>query len=146
MAIEIEHKYLVTDDTYKSMASDCHEIRQGYIDRSINHTVRVRISDSKGFITIKGKNEGDTRLEFEYEIPKEDAEKLLSLCEGRILHKRRYIINYEGYKWEVDEFLGDLSPLTVAEIELPTSTHHYTLPPFIGKEVTGDPKYYNSML
>lgn len=146
MGIEIEHKYLVKDDSFKEMSASCRHIRQGYLNREIDRTIRIRTIDDKGYITVKGRNHGDRRMEFEYAIPVSDALAMLEMCEGRILEKNRYIVDYKGFKWEIDEFLGDLSPLTVAEIELPESTHNYPLPPFIGEEVTGRPEYYNSML
>lgn len=146
MAIEREHKYLVINDSYKTDASESHVIRQGYLNRQPSRTVRVRTFDNHGFITVKGKTEGDSRLEFEYEIPFADAIELLRLCEGKIIEKTRYCVPFGNHIWEVDEFHGDLAPLTVAEIELSSNDSGYALPPFAGKEVTGDPRYYNSAL
>lgn len=146
MAKEIEHKYLVCDESYKEMASGCEEIIQGYIDRTPEHVVRVRRRGEHSYLTIKGKNYGDTRPEFEYEVPMEDFDGLLPLCTGRILRKRRWRVPYGGFVWEVDEYNGDLSGLVVAEIELPSSDTAYSLPPFVGENVTDNPKYYNSNL
>lgn len=146
MGLEIEHKYLVNDDSYRSMSSSVREIRQGYLSRVPERTVRVRTVDDKGYITVKGLTRGFVRLEYEYEIPAEDARELLGLCQPPILEKRRYIVDYAGKKWEVDEFMGHLSPLVLAEIELASEDERYDLPPFIGKNVTGDPRYYNSNL
>lgn len=146
MGVEIEKKFLVKDDSYRIMAKCVSKIVQGYLNRDPERTVRVRIKDNIGFITVKGKNEGDTRLEFEYEIPLNDAKSMLKLCSGRVLDKSRYYVEFEGYVWEVDEFHGSLEPLTVAEIELPSSDTVFPVPPFIGKEVTGESKYYNSQL
>ncbi|MCM1378270.1 MAG: CYTH domain-containing protein [Clostridium sp.] len=146
MALEIEHKYLVSGITYKEMSSAHYEIRQGYLNRDPERTVRVRTKGEKGFITIKGKNIGDVRLEFEYEIPLGDAKELLLLCKKPILEKIRWIVPYEGFLWEVDEFKGALEPLVTAEIELPSSDTQYPHPPFIVENVTGNPKYYNSNL
>ncbi len=146
MALEIEHKYLVRNTSYKEMDAECVKIRQGYLCKEPARTVRVRTWNDKGFLTIKGLTTGDVREEFEYPIPYDDAEKLLSLCNGDILEKIRYIVKYEGFKWEVDEFHGSREGLCLAEIELPTSDTKYKLPPFIGKNVTGDPAYYNSNL
>ncbi|MDE6409803.1 MAG: CYTH domain-containing protein [Muribaculaceae bacterium] len=145
MGKEIEHKYLVVTDSYKSTATENHHIIQGYLSKDVERTVRIRIIDNKAFLTIKGRNDGDTRLEFEYEIPVEDAREMLILSIGDYLEKRRWIVDYGGYRWEVDEFLNRNAP-TIAEIELPFSSHNYPLPPFVGEEVTGDPKYYNSNL
>ena len=111
MAKEIEHKYMVRDDSYKSMATGSEEIIQGYIDRTPEHVVRVRRRDERYYLTIKGRNNGDTRLEFEYEIPATDFDGLLSLCVGRILCKRRWLVPFGGFLWEVDEYGGDLPRL-----------------------------------
>lgn len=145
MAIEREHKYLVTDDSYKQLATKKIHIIQGYLSKAIHNTVRIRIADNKAFLTVKGKNNGDSRLEFEYEVPLDDALEMLGLCEGIPLDKTRYIVMYEGYRWEVDEY-HNRNAATVAEIELTESIHDYPLPPFCGKEVTGNPRYYNSLL
>ncbi len=146
MAKEIEHKYLVSSDSYVGMSSGSVEIAQGYLSRVPERTVRIRVAGERGFITVKGINIGDTRLEYEYEIPKSDAVEMLRMCEGRVIRKRRYYVDYDGLRWEVDRFDGDLAPLVVAEVELDRSRHDYRLPPFAGREVTGDPAYYNSTL
>lgn len=146
MGLEIEHKYLVRNDDYKKLALSVKHIIQGYLNRDIERTVRIRIVDTQGFLTVKGKNGGDTRLEFEYEIPYTDAQRLLSICEDGVVEKNRYIVCFEGYRWEIDEFMGRLYPLVVAEIELTQSRKDYPLPSFIGDEVTGNPRYYNSMM
>lgn len=146
MGVEIERKYLVKDSSYKAIAKCKSHIVQGYLCREPERTVRVRIRDSKGYITIKGLNHGMMRLEFEYEIPKHDAEEILGLCNGKILDKTRYIVEYGGFEWEIDEFNNLDDNLVVAEVELPSVNSTVSLPPFIGEEVTGNPKYYNSML
>ncbi len=146
MGVEIEHKYLVTNDRYKEMAESSAEIVQGYLNRTPERTVRVRIYGSEAFITVKGKNKGDTRLEFEYPIPVEDAEQMLQMAEGKVLRKIRYRVPYEGNVWEVDEFKGAEEGRVLAEIELPNSDCDYQLPPFVGENVTGDRRYYNSTL
>ncbi|MDE7160583.1 MAG: CYTH domain-containing protein [Muribaculaceae bacterium] len=146
MATEIEHKYLVKDDSYKRLATSRFHIVQGYLNRDPDRTVRIRLRDDKGFLTVKGRNHGDTRQEFEYEIPFADAMAMISLCEGGVIDKTRWIVPYGGMTWEVDEFHGLLADITVAEIELHESTRDYPVPDFIGKEVTGDPSYYNSHL
>ncbi len=144
--IEREHKYLVSDNSYLSMASKSYRIRQGYLSRNPESTVRIRIRDNEAFLTVKGITDGDRRQEFEYSIPESDAEKMLKLCSGKIIDKTRYIVNYEGFIWEVDIFEGDLSPLAVAEIELGENESNYPLPPFVGENVTGNPLFYNSNL
>jgi len=146
MGLEIEQKYLVRNDSYRGMSTSVREIRQSYLSRVPERTVRVRTVDDKGFITVKGLTRGLVRLEYEYEIPVTDARELLTLCEPPVIEKRRYIVDYAGKKWEVDEFMGHLYPLVVAEIELNSEDEQYEIPPFIGKNVTGDPRYYNSNL
>lgn len=146
MALEIERKFLVKNDGYKQMASNSIFISQGYLSRDPQRTVRIRIRDDKGFITVKGITKGAVREEYEYEIPADDARDMLKLCDGHIVEKRRWYVNFEGHLWEVDEFAGSLAPLTVAEIELPSADTSFGRPPFIGREVTGDPHYYNSNL
>lgn len=159
---EIEHKYLVKDDSYKKIAVQIVRIRQGYLNRNPDRTVRIRLTDtsslnddvvtscqcsqviSKGFITIKGRNHGDTRKEFEYEIPCADAEELIKFALSPIIEKTRYVVPYESHIWEIDEFISPIKGLIVAEIELNDSNHDYILPDFIGEEVTGKPEYYNS--
>lgn len=146
MATEIERKYLVKNDSYRDMASESVHIIQGYLNRDPDRTVRVRVKGEHAFLTIKGRNKGAARLEFEYPIPSEDARQLIRLCDGRVIDKIRHIVPYGGFTWEVDEFLGDLSPLIVAEVELDSPDQDPPLPPFTGDEVTGDPRYYNSSL
>jgi len=146
MGVEIEHKYLVIDCSFRRMATDSIDIRQGYLSRDSERTVRVRIAGKKGFITIKGITCDCSRLEFEYEIPLRDAEELLGMCVPPVIWKRRHIVPYEGKQWEVDEFFGNLQPLVLAEIELDSEDESYAIPPFIGENVTGNPEYYNSKL
>ena len=114
MGIEIEHKYLVVNDKYRNMASSSHRIMQGYLSREPQRTVRIRVKDKQGFITIKGKNVGDTRAEFEYPIPIDDAMQLLNMCLPTVIEKTRYLVPFEGHTWEVDEFHGARQGLVVA--------------------------------
>ena len=146
MNSEIEHKYLVRNDSYKGLATKSYQIKQGYLQQDKCRNVRIRVRDQQGFITIKGVTEGDARDEFEYEIPVEDAKKLLKMCTGAVLEKIRHIVPFEGNTWEVDEFKGALDGLTIAEIEIPTSNYEYSKPEFVGENVTGQIKYYNSYL
>ncbi|MDE5871375.1 MAG: CYTH domain-containing protein [Muribaculaceae bacterium] len=146
MAFEIEYKYLVENDGYKVRATDVCRISQGYLCRDPERTVRVRIKDDKGFLTVKGKNHGAIRFEFEYEIGLEDAEKMLQMCVAPILEKTRYIVPFDGHIWEVDEFSGCKAGLVTAEIELTSEDEVYSIPDFIGENVTGNPAYYNSNL
>ena len=144
MGIEIEKKYLVKNSSFKKLAVERHRIIQGYLSRNPERTVRVRIKDKQGFFTVKGITKGDTRTEFEYVIPYTDALELIKLCESPIIDKIRYIVPSGDLSWEIDEFNADLEGLILAEIELPSSETEYEIPPFIGREVTGDPQYYNS--
>ena len=146
MALEIERKFIVNDDSFRQIAYKSISIRQGYLSRIPERTIRVRTIDDKGFLTIKGKNIGIVRNEFEYEIPLADALEILTMCVPPILEKTRYLIKYDNLTWEVDEFHGARQGLIMAEVELSTKDTEITLPPFIGKEVTGNPEYYNSKL
>ena len=145
---EIERKYLVTSDCYKEMAVARYHIRQGYISREKTGTVRVRITDDKAYLTIKGKPAAGhfARYEWEKEISVKEAEELMKLCQGTIIDKTRWIVPAmeEGLKWEVDEFHGKHEGLVVAEIELASEEQIVALPAFIGKDVTDDPQYYNA--
>ena len=146
MATEIEHKYLVTDYSYQSRATESHEIVQGYISRESGRTVRVRTVDNTAFLTIKGACKGMSRPEFEYNIPIDDARQLLKLCPGPVITKTRSIVIYEGERWEIDTFHGQLEGLVTAELEVPNENHTFNLPPFVGREVTGDHRFANSQL
>ncbi|MBN1829424.1 MAG: CYTH domain-containing protein [Deltaproteobacteria bacterium] len=146
MGKEIERKYLVRDDAYKRLAEGL-LYRQGYLNSEKERTVRVRTVGDKGFLTIKGVTVGASRLEFEYEIPAIDADDLLEkLCERPLIEKKRHVIEHEGLKWEVDEFVGDNEGLIVAEVELKSEAQRFEKPPWVGDEVTGDPRYFNSNL
>ena len=146
MAKEIERTFLVKNYNFKEMATDTIVILQGYLNRDPERTVRIRLANERAFLTVKGKNQGMSRHEFEYEVPLDDGRQMLSLCSGRILDKTRYIVPYKGHTWEVDEYNGDLRGLIVTEVELQSEEEEVELPPFAGKEVTGDPRYYNSQL
>ena len=147
MAKEIERKFLVTDSSYRTMAHTSFKISQGYISRRKEGTVRVRVKGDKAFLTVKGANTGISRNEWEYEIALADATQMLeTVVEGRPLEKTRYLVDYEGYTWEIDEFEGRLAPLVVAEVEMISADDNPPLPPFVGREVSGDPAYYNSNL
>lgn len=146
--MEIERKYLVTSDCYKKLAVARHHICQGYISREKTGTVRVRISDEKAYLTIKGKPASGhiARYEWEKEIDMREAEELMNLCQGTIINKTRWIVpaKEEGLKWEVDEFHGKYEGLVIAEIELDSEEQVVELPIFIGEDVTDDHQYYNA--
>ena len=147
MAKEIERKFLVRNDSYKAFAVGNDEIAQGYISTDPDGTVRVRLKGEKAFLTVKTRNQGCVRNEWEYEIPAADARQMLENCRGCIISKTRYYIPADdGLQWEVDEFHGTRQGLTVAEIELPSEDTAFAIPSFIGDDVTGDPAYYNSSL
>ena len=148
MAQEIERKFLVKGD-YKPSITKETRITQGYLSSVPERTVRVRIKGEKGFLTIKGigNASGASRFEWEKEITVGDAKSLLELCEPGIIDKTRFIVPEEsGLVYEVDEFYGENDGLTVAEIELPTEDRPFTKPEWLGEEVTGDVRYFNSML
>lgn len=147
MAQEIERKFLVTGD-FKSEAFSQSRIVQGYISSARGRTVRVRIRDEKGYLTIKGaSNEsGTSRYEWEKEISLEEAEELMKLCEPGIIDKTRYLVRSGQHVFEVDEFYGENDGLIVAEIELGSEEESFAKPAFIGEEVTGNVRYYNSQL
>ena len=148
MAKEIERKFLVLDDSFKHEAFAKSRIRQGYISSERGRTVRIRIRDDQGFITIKGPSVdgGLSRSEFEYEIPIGDAQELMLLCQPGQIDKTRWLVKSGDHTFEVDEFHGDNEGLVMAEVELKSENEEPVMPPFIGKEVTGDRCYYNSML
>lgn len=145
MAVEIERKFLVVSDSYRDSSTHKCIIKQGYLSRRPESTVRVRIKDNRGFITVKGITVGAARKEWEYPIPVAEALEMLSLCEGAIISKTRYLVPFGGLTWEVDEF-DSPRRLTIAEVELGTEDEGFALPPFVGEEVTGNPAYYNSNL
>lgn len=147
MPQEIERKFLVTGD-YKSQAYAQSHIVQGYISSVRGKTVRVRIRDTKGYLTIKGaaNASGTSRYEWEKEIPLNEAEDLMKLCEPGIIDKTRYLVRSGNHTFEVDEFYGENAGLVVAEVELSAENEPFGKPDFIGQEVTGDVRYYNSQL
>jgi adenylate cyclase len=146
MGVEIERKFLVCGEGWKTMGQGV-LLRQGYLSSDPERIVRVRIEGDSAVLTIKGRTQGATRAEWEYQIPMADAQDFLnSLCERPIIEKYRYRIQYEGMIWEVDEFLGDNAGLIVAEIELEQEDQPFAKPDWLGAEVTGDKRYYNAQL
>lgn len=146
--MEIERKFLVRGDDYKRCAHKSYRIRQGYISSGQGRTVRVRIRDNQGFLTIKGPSldGGLSRYEFEKEITLDEAEHLMQLCEPGTIDKTRYLVKSGKHVFEVDEFYGDNEGLVMAEVELSSADEPFEKPDFIEKEVTGDHRYYNSHL
>ena len=147
MAKEIERKFLVFNDDYRSLATSCRHIVQAYLNRDPRATVRIRITDNEAYLTVKGRNEGAVRDEWEYQIPVSDAQAMIERCaSGRVIDKLRYLVPWHGHIWEVDVFGEDLNGLITAEVELSSADETVDLPLFIGEEVTGDPRYSNSSL
>ncbi len=148
MSVEIERKFLVKNDSFKQESFQEKTIKQGFLNSDKNRVVRIRVSDDKAFITVKGKSniEGTTRFEWEKEILKDEAEKLLLLCEPSLIEKTRYLVKKGKHIFEIDEFYGDNNGLIVAEIELSSENEKFDKPSWLGKEVTGVLKYYNSIL
>lgn len=147
MAQEIERKFLVKGE-FKSLAYSQSHIVQGYISSAHGRTVRIRIRDEKGYLTIKGASNasGMSRYEWEKEIPFNEAQELMKLCEPGIIDKTRYLVKSGKHTFEVDEFYGENEGLILAEVELGSEDELYEKPSFIGEEVTGDIRYYNSNL
>ena len=146
MGVEIERKFLLTGTEWKQLAVGT-AYRQGYLNSVKERTVRVRTINDNGFLTIKGVSVGATRLEYEYEIPLEDAQALLNeLCEKPLIEKNRYKVDFGGFIWEIDEFFGENDGLIVAEIELESEDQTFDKPEWVGEEVTGDSRYFNSNL
>jgi len=146
--IEIERKFLVEGDAFKAEAFSSKRIMQGYLNSDPERTVRIRVKGDKGYLTIKGKGNasGTTRLEWETEVPLPEAERLLTLAEKGAIDKTRYEIKAGSHIIEVDEFHGENEGLVMAEIELQDENEAFDKPEWLGKEVTGDKRYYNSYL
>lgn len=144
MGVEIERKFLVVGDDWKTAPST--HYCQGYLSVDPIRTVRVRLAGNSGVLTIKGRARDGARPEFEYEIPVDDVRDLLRLCDHPLIEKRRYRVPYEGLVWEVDEFLGENAGLVVAEVELTSMDQPVTLPCWVGEEVTHETRYHNSQL
>ena len=144
---EIERKFLVTNTSYRTQATERYSIVQGYLCKDRERTIRVRIRDARAFLTIKSSSNqtGIVRFEWEKEIDPADARQLLDLCLPGVIEKTRYIVPAgNNLKWEIDEFHGRLEGLTLAELELESEDQPYTKAAFVGEEVTGNPRYYNA--
>ena len=145
---EIERKFLVVSEAFKKEASSKAWISQGFLNSNPDRVVRIRVTGDSGFLTIKGRSskDGTTRFEWEREIPKEEASTLLKLCEPGQIEKMRYRVAVGAHTFEVDEFLGSNQGLVVAEVELSEAEEVFEKPDWLGEEVTGDRRYYNSEL
>ncbi|MCP4023066.1 MAG: CYTH domain-containing protein [Desulfobacteraceae bacterium] len=147
MGLEIEKKFLVKKLVPLIATAKSISIRQGYIQAGKSGVVRIRLYGDKAFLTIKGKTIDSACPEYEYEIPVQDAEDMLSsLCKKPLIEKKRYLVEFKGFQWIIDEFFNENSGLIVAEIELEFRKQPFDIPPWADQEVTGDPKYYNASL
>lgn len=148
MSIEIERKFLVKNDSYRTQAFSYRDIMQGYIAHENGRSVRVRITDAEAILTIKGPSDsnGISRYEWNHLIPEADARELFELHQNGTIEKRRYLVHSGPHVFEVDEFHGDNEGLVIAEVELGSENEPFIKPDFIGKEVTGDHRYYNAWL
>jgi CYTH domain-containing protein len=145
MGIEIERKFLLRNNDWRPLGVPVH-YAQGYLVADGQRTVRVRVAGKQGFLTIKGKSQGISRNEYEYEIPAAEAMEMFQLCAIPVIEKYRTRVLYEGKIWEVDEFEGPNKGLIMAEIELKSEDETFAVPPWIGQEVTGDFRYFNFYL
>jgi len=147
MAIEIERKFRVLNDSWREQVSGRTLLRQGYIANTARASVRVRLAAESGWLSVKAMTPGLSRAEYESEIPALEANEMLErLCEGPLVEKWRHIVIYQGSRWEIDEFLGVNAGLTIAELELAAEDTQFAVPPWLGVEVTHDERYYNFRL
>jgi adenylate cyclase len=146
MALEIERRFRVSSDAWRAGVARSSRITQGYLAITQDSVIRVRVRDAAGFVTIKSRDGGLARQEFEYEIPLADARALLKLCGHRILEKIRHEIDFGGYCWEVDEYLPPLEDLVIVEVELRSECENPPQPPWVGDEITHDGSFSNAAL
>jgi adenylate cyclase len=144
MPVEIERKFLVSGTKWRQ--ANGIRYSQGYLNYDRERTVRVRLTEEKAFLCVKGISKGASRMEFEYEIPADEAQQLLKLSEGPVIKKVRHTVIHKGLKWEIDEFLDENSGLIIAEVELEAEDQIFERPEWLGQEVTDDPRYFNSNL
>ena len=145
MAVEIERKFLVIGEQWRS-SEPGNSLFQGYLCIDPGCSVRIRLSGDRAFLTVKGNTRGISRLEFEYPVPPDDARQLLKLCKAAVIEKTRYKVEFRGHAWDIDEFHGLNKGLILAEVELESEDAVVDLPPWVGKEVTGDKRYFNLYL
>ena len=146
MAIEIERRFRLSSDAWRATVARSTQITQGYLAITSESVIRVRVRDTEGYVTIKSRDGGMARQEFEYAVPLSDAQSLLKLCGLRVLEKTRHEIDFAGFLWEIDEYKEPLDGLTLAEVELQAETEDPPLPPWIGDEITHDGSFSNSAL
>ena len=146
MAIEIERRFRVSSDAWRGDVARATQITQGYLAITTESVIRVRVRDTQGYVTIKSRDGGMSRQEFEYAVPLADAQALLKLCGQRVLEKTRHEVRYAGYLWEIDEYKKPLEDLILAEVELASESEDPPRPLWIGEEITHDGSYSNSAL
>jgi CYTH domain-containing protein len=146
MAIEIERRFRVSSDAWRASVARSTRITQGYLAITEYSVIRVRVRDENGYVTIKSRDGGLARQEFEYAIPLEDAKSILNLCGDRILQKIRHEVTYAGYCWEIDEYLEPFEDLIIAEVELQSEREEPPRPPWIGDDITHDGSFSNAAL
>jgi adenylate cyclase len=147
MGTEVEHKFLVADDSWRGAVTGSTEIIQGYLARAGQVTVRVRLTGTRAFLTVKGPTRGTSRAEFEYEVPADDAREMLAeLADGPVIHKVRHLVPVGEHVWEVDVFAGENAPLVLAEVELGAPDEPFDVPGWAGADVSDDPRYFNANL
>lgn len=148
MTVEIERKFLVQSDQFKKEAFHHYKIVQGFLNKDPKRTVRVRLIEKKGYLTVKGLSSADglSRFEWEKEISVVEAKDLLNLCDDNLIEKTRYMVKQDHHTFEIDVFEGRLKGVIIAEIELTSTNEAFVKPDWLGEEVTGNPKYYNSNL
>ena len=147
MGTEVEHKFLVVDDSWRDAVASATHIVQGYLARAGKATVRVRVKGERAFLTVKGPTRGVVRAEFEYEIPPGDAQQMLAeLADGPVIDKVRHEVPVGAHVWEVDVFAGDNAPLVLAEVELAHADEPFEVPAWAGADVSDDPRYFNANL
>ncbi|HEY7929079.1 MAG TPA: CYTH domain-containing protein [Steroidobacteraceae bacterium] len=147
MAVEIERKFRVSGDAWRAQARSRRLLRQGYLANTARASVRVRLDDGEGWLSVKSMRGGMTRDEYEVEIARTDAQEMLErLCEGFAIEKWRHLVDYAGHTWEVDEFLAENAGLIIAELELPAEDTPFERPPWLGAEITDEERFYNVRL
>ncbi len=147
MAREIERKFLTSNDDWRAQVASTARYRQGYLSSGGKCSIRVRVDGDRGFLNLKSATFDIARTEYEYEIPLADAEEMLAhLCEGLLIDKQRHFVEHDGHTWEIDVFEGDNHGLVIAELEIDAVDSVFTLPSWVGKEVSDDPRYYNVYL
>ena len=146
MSVEIERRFLLQNDAWRAAASAPKTLRQGYFSVEKERTIRVRIVDQQAWLTLKGYISDVSRSEFEYEIPLAHAEQMMATMCPFKMEKHRYLVDYQGFTFEIDEYFGDNAPLIVAELELPSESTPYPRPDWLGREITSEGKFTNAYL